>query len=136
MEPASEPTTNRKQGPSLRRLITFGVLFLLILLDMAWLAYSGARAYDRHTYRQMNDLYARLQLLLMDSATGRPLTKNDVHNQIGRVPTRTHSDRLSFTEDEEYDFPGAFYVHRVTLRFRGDWLDDLDRGSIFRLSGE
>jgi hypothetical protein len=63
------------------------------------------------------------------------LPRKKVQEALGREPTNISS--TGFQDLEEYDFPGVFYVYRVTVKFRKgiDMYDSHDKGSIFRLSG-
>jgi hypothetical protein len=125
---ADQAAAPKKSSMSVSRII-------LLLILVAALGALGYDQYARYQMKQVDDLLARLQAESEDKSV-QGLPKQKVRDEIGRQPTRTSS--TGFQDIEEYDFPGVFYIYRLTVKYRRgiDMYDAHDPQTIFRFGGE
>ena len=106
------------------------VILLLILV-----AGLGALGFDLVTRYRMGQLYDSLEKLTADAEdkSDQGISKEKVHEKLDRTPTRTSTN--GSLETEEYDFPGVFYIHRLTVKYRTKikMYEKHEKTSIFRI---
>src|SRR5204863_6272516 len=94
------PQAAPKKSLSVSRLI-------LLLILVAALGALGFDLYARHRMGQLDETLKRLRDEAENGTVGQGPSKEKVHSEIGRKPTRESS---GWRESEEYDFPGVFYI--------------------------
>ena len=103
---------------------------------VALLGGLGFDLYSRHRMGQLDDAIKRL-VDENESASLYDLTRKKIHEEIRREPTRKSE---GWQDTEEYDFPGVFYIHRVTVMYRSGkedrYYDGHKARSVFRIGGE
>src|SRR5256885_10562251 len=100
-----------------KKSLSFSRIVLLLILVAA----LGALGWDQLAKYRMGQVYDTLERLSAEgeNSTVVGISKDKVHSEIGdREPTRTSTSTDGFQDTEDYDFPGVFYIHRVTVRYR------------------
>ncbi len=122
------PPAPKKSSLSVSRVI------LLLILTGALVALG----IDQYAKYQMGKAYNDLDDLNKKNEAENVLSlpKDKVQQTLGREPSRTYP--AGHQDVEEYDFPGVFYVYRVTVKFRKgiNEYDTHSKQSIFRISGQ
>jgi hypothetical protein len=117
---------------------SFTVSRLLLLLILA--GALVALGYDQYAKYQMGQAYNTVEKLndKNEAENILGLSKKEIHEKLGREPTNAFPSSTGFQDIEEYDFPGVFYVYRVSIKYRKgiDMYDRHDKESIFRISGK
>ena len=125
---ATQPAAAKKSSLTVSRLL------LLLILAGALVALG----YDQYAKYQMGQAYNTVEKLndKNEAENILGLSKKEIHEKLGREPTNVSS--TGFQDVEEYDFPGVFYVYRMSIKFRKgiDMYDRHDKESIFRISGK
>jgi hypothetical protein len=129
---ASQPPADPKKKSSL----SVSRVILLLILASALVALG----FDQYAKYQMGKADSELHTIIQhnEATDVLSLPEPKVHEILAREPTRVKD--AGAQRVEEYDYPGVFYVYRLTVRFRklrpANEYDGHEKRSIFRISGE